>query len=1245
MIRLRRARHPRLRALATIGPILLFAFVPRPSAAIDRTQEAPPLSDSPGPGGVYGAGALERRQSTSVTTYLLYPNACNQRNDPGTYGAWAPMTTIVADSLDTYSPLTQDHGYGIEDLSLQERLWHVTDGSDAMDGAPVVLSGSRSLWCGKYDPSWVVKSGYPNLTFQLLYLDTDVTALGGGTSRIDHGDLTYDLAWQADINTEFNYDFLYLIGGGDGATDRDPIGNDRTRLDKIRNEGSDGNAELLATMTGAQNSNQTLSYTGAGVFVEGDFSGESVTNWSLSDIPADHRGLYFLLASDYLYSSEDGLWPAGHGVILDNVVETDTRGSVSLYTDQTAAGGTDPSGGAILVSVNGSYAISARVGPGIGGVWSIQTGNTLPTSDICRPQKQLSADHMFLGADTISHLTQLGTYAGVSTCTFPLPTGVATVRALWTEYVDLPRQGGFVQYTEFRVFHGGSWSDWIPTASGRGLTVGSLQAWTEDEADLTEAAGADSVQVRFLLRCAADLSVDGINCQPATYGLMYDNIRLEVTTGVPAPAFRVFVGSIAQSTFVDGTDATSVGCSAQQIAAGACWPGIRGSNVTAAFGPIHDNLNSPLGDSLVVGCASGVRPRGMGINWQYGFDKSVLGGTRIRRLNGAYNAAYGTPAWIYRLFDPATKTWSPWDSSALDANSAQLSSTDTVVVYSDYRFNWPPRDKYYVNQGSPDIGPSADADLPGVGGGWSLEGHTKYSQVRFLPKGTRLQYYFKAVDVNGGVSYRFSADWPGLEVESLPVLPAGSIQAPDIIEFDVLPRAYPPGAGGTLAAGRTDAKVLNLDGAYSVWSNGYDPVTQALRAMGVRADRYRLLQGLGEGNNVGGHELPGDWPVRLGSFFPNGTEYGIVDSLAAHYNIIIQSSHLRDWTVFEEQDAAVVSAWWNTDTGVNGGDRCILGTGDALFSALLNGSKALPQFSNQVALAQNVFGVASCIDAWTGASTTLYPTIDDRFAGGGPGLASPGTFTYPVDGGCPDPNRFDGLTKVGSPDAQNAVFYPGGVPEVAGIAYSTEKDAGGSTDNDRSKALAYGFSIQFIRASGIPPSASNYVRSGVQNRMRVLYKFLTSCRKTTGGTTPCWPCPSNAAEMISNWATASGFQTGTYGALFPIQDFTTATGVPEEGPGVPGFVNSLSQNRPNPFNPETVVPYSLAAEGRVTIRIFDVAGRLVRTLVDGRQTAGPHVARWNGKADRGRPLASGIYFYTIRYPDGSASSRKMTILR
>jgi hypothetical protein len=74
----------------------------------------------------------------------------------------------------------------------------------------------------------------------------------------------------------------------------------------------------------------------------------------------------------------------------------------------------------------------------------------------------------------------------------------------------------------------------------------------------------------------------------------------------------------------------------------------------------------------------------------------------------------------------------------------------------------------------------------------------------------------------------------------------------------------------------------------------------------------------------------------------------------------------------------------------------------------------------------------------------------------------------------------------------------------------------------------------------------------------------------------------------------------------------------------------LYQCVPNPFNPATAIRYDVPAPGgQVTIRIYDVAGRLVRTLVDGVQTPGQKEAIWDGRAEAGGRVASGVYFYRL----------------
>lgn len=89
----------------------------------------------------------------------------------------------------------------------------------------------------------------------------------------------------------------------------------------------------------------------------------------------------------------------------------------------------------------------------------------------------------------------------------------------------------------------------------------------------------------------------------------------------------------------------------------------------------------------------------------------------------------------------------------------------------------------------------------------------------------------------------------------------------------------------------------------------------------------------------------------------------------------------------------------------------------------------------------------------------------------------------------------------------------------------------------------------------------------------------------------------------------------------------------------------LRQNMPNPFNPSTLIAFDVPpGGGRVTIEVFDVAGRRVTTLVDGEQTAGRKAAVWNGTSSDGTPLASGVYFCRMRAP-GFNDDRKLVLLR
>ena len=110
---------------------------------------------------------------------------------------------------------------------------------------------------------------------------------------------------------------------------------------------------------------------------------------------------------------------------------------------------------------------------------------------------------------------------------------------------------------------------------------------------------------------------------------------------------------------------------------------------------------------------------------------------------------------------------------------------------------------------------------------------------------------------------------------------------------------------------------------------------------------------------------------------------------------------------------------------------------------------------------------------------------------------------------------------------------------------------------------------------------------------------------------------------------------------FPVQNcIPTAIG------DTPGAVlrTALQPPVPNPFNPSTTVEFTLERASHVTLKIYDVEGRLARTLVDQPMTGGVHQQRWDGRDDRGNPAASGVYF--LRLKAGSvAQTQKMVLLK
>ena len=112
--------------------------------------------------------------------------------------------------------------------------------------------------------------------------------------------------------------------------------------------------------------------------------------------------------------------------------------------------------------------------------------------------------------------------------------------------------------------------------------------------------------------------------------------------------------------------------------------------------------------------------------------------------------------------------------------------------------------------------------------------------------------------------------------------------------------------------------------------------------------------------------------------------------------------------------------------------------------------------------------------------------------------------------------------------------------------------------------------------------------------------------------------------------------------VWVIEDGTALAITPGDNSNLTHF--TLKQNYPNPFNPQTNISYSLKEAGSITITIYDMLGKKVRTLVNEYKHAGDHSINWDGLTDNGLLAASGLYLYKLK-TNGTQISKSMSLVR
>ena len=112
-----------------------------------------------------------------------------------------------------------------------------------------------------------------------------------------------------------------------------------------------------------------------------------------------------------------------------------------------------------------------------------------------------------------------------------------------------------------------------------------------------------------------------------------------------------------------------------------------------------------------------------------------------------------------------------------------------------------------------------------------------------------------------------------------------------------------------------------------------------------------------------------------------------------------------------------------------------------------------------------------------------------------------------------------------------------------------------------------------------------------------------------------------------------------------ILEWNSPTGINEKQSGTTQHQFNLSQNYPNPFNLQTTISYQLPICSKVSLKIYDMLGQEVRSLVNENKSAGFHSVVWNGKDDSGQPLSSGSYFYNLRLDNNDSLTKGLLLLK
>ncbi|MCX5800204.1 MAG: T9SS type A sorting domain-containing protein [Candidatus Eisenbacteria bacterium] len=409
-------------------------------------------------------------------------------------------------------------------------------------------------------------------------------------------------------------------------------------------------------------------------------------------------------------------------------------------------------------------------------------------------------------------------------------------------------------------------------------------------------------------------------------------------------------------------------------------------------------------------------------------------------------------------------------------------------------------------------------------------------------------------------------------------------------EFEILPMYRDDGEGGVQWPCLIVADHFGRRGNAGLRNS--DRIGQHLTANGFYYDTFSKLGPTSDLRNGIGR-----WAANAGQVGGPGTDKynwgpgATLNQMLAYTHCMLNAGTQLNYSMYQ-QDVNLINSWLVTYSNIDT-PRFFWMSGDCVARNLYNNSTWGRPFLN------NILGATSLYSNYASKTSDYTYCLPVRGVAGG---ALPDTTLFVArTNGCLSTFNVIGLSGS-APNAKTERKYD----SQATIRYAVVSNAVSVVGGPSYQTLTEGYDNCVIRTDG----SLGYPLCGNDN-------VMTGWFATVLG----W-----ANYSASSWCDPS------------LVDVDPISGTP------PAVRTSLAQAYPNPMNPTATIWYTVGAPGKVSLKVFDVSGRVIRTLVEKAEATGRHSVIWDGTTDRGEKVASGVFFYQLNAP-GYSGAKKIVVLQ